>query len=1200
MKTNISFRHVFLTIFFGALLVNFTSAQSIYYPRPAFVNSHAGISGEKSLEQKEVIWYEDFDGGLPDGWLSVDENDFCAFEHTYDGPQGPFSQGVPPINSVSAHNGFMILDSDVCWDNNPDGLTDAYLQSPPIDLSAHSSVMLSFQHFFRYCCSFENTIMEVQVSNDGENWTSFDVKNGILPNNLSPNPLHQYVNITEVAGGQSEVWIRFRKVGASHYFWMIDDVKISASLENDLEVFQPDYGGYTMIPGGQQQAFIPGAGVRNLGANPQTNVKLEVKINEFLFQEIGGPIASLPSGASEVLKVGTTFTLPFKGLYEIEYVVKQDQEDQNPSNNLLAINLQVTDTIYARDRGIYSGEGIWGGEDATYITGNRFGISQNVQLTSVAAAFHENSAADAPVRARLYKKQGGNFSAIAQSEYYLLQPGDISNAPDQEAVWVTFSFTGNDLLLEEGSEYLAAIEFAGGDYPAVVAAEMPGGKISNGAFTRLEGFWQSEPKTPLIRMNFGENMGECQILFEAEVTDAYCGAEDGEATIYPLTGFSPYTFSWQTDPPQNGPTATGLSAGFYEVEITDATGCQDIIVVEIGNQELMLETESIPSGCGAPNGQATVIPVEGMEPYTYLWDTDPPQTTQTAEGLLPGTYSVLVTDSSGCEGTAEVTVEENDYLLVDITSQNPYCTATNGSILLEPVGGNPPFVFEWDDFPGVDTGYLENIPAGTYSVMVYDQLNCESQMEITLETEDTGLELQPAVTNETCQEENAMIDLNVTGGEEPLNFFWNTGHEGPVLENVGAGTYEVTVTDIYGCYREASFEITNQGEQPQVEAQVTHSPGCGQSGGSINLTPVDPEAGYDYLWSGGEQTPAIENLPAGTYVAEITEPQYQCLLEKTFYVNDDGSPGINSHITHISCHGETDGAIQITMDEDANDPQFNWNTGDNTPSIDDLPAGWYTLTVTDGDCVAAETYEVIEPDLLGVDYVVTHVSCYGKDDGKIALQATGGTSPFSFYWTSGKVGPVIDSLTAGNYSVMVTDYHYCTYDRAFEVLEPDMIVVDAEVVIPDPGQSNGSIELEVSGGTGGYTYTWSNGSNNPAIYNLPVGDYTVMVTDDSGCTVVKTFNLGTTNMDDLSARPDITIYPNPVDDHLQIRFENPGSGKLSVSLLDINGKPIRNMGSRNFAAGEQMTLFLSGLNPGVYVLNISGTGLMINHKIIKR
>lgn len=1174
------------------------ASEPVFYPRPAILSSSGEAKPRLITEKSSIVpvWYEDFDGGLPEGWLNVDLSGYALFMHSFIGPQGEFSQGVPAIKSTSASNGFMILDSDLANSRKPGGLTNAFIQSPPINLSNQHSVMLSFQHFFRYCCNFQGTQLLVEVSNDGQTWVSFDVKNGVWPNNLSPNPIHQLVNITEVAAGQPQVWIRFRKTGASHYFWMIDDVSINTFTANDLELFSVNYGGYTIIPGGQQQAVQFSGLVRNVGGNTQSGIRLHASVNTYLFSGQSNLHNQLSASGNVMLNIAPEFSFPGRGIYDIAFKVTQNQLDNSPENNLASARVIISDTVYARDQGIYKGEGIRANPGQAFETGNIFEIIETTAATSVSVAFHEQTQPGAEINARIYVQQGNSFLLIAQSAPFVLASQHISKISGQEAVWVTIPL-GTGISLQQGNKYLVAVNYNGGQHTLQVSSETPRGLPQTGSSTRIDGIWQTESNIPMVRLNLGKNRAQCASFFRVNTTPAYCGTNNGQATVIPLSGFAPYTYMWNTSPAQTQATAVQLSVGQHQVLVWDHSGCHDTLMVTIASQNLEARFEALPSNCGAPDGQATVIPLAGFEPYTFQWAGLPEISGPHAAGLLPGSYQVLITDNIGCQGLLQVQIPQSQKLLVETLVQDPVCLPDNGSILLQPIGGIGPFKYVWSDFPALHENQAINLSAGTYKAAITDQQGCVGHISVELKFQMNEIKVKGNVTPETCGLNNASILVELEGATEPVNYKWNTGASIPSLVNIGEGTYMLQVTDAWGCQAQASFVIANQGQKPEVSTFTLASPGCGQNGGTAVVIPKNQNANLTYLWSTGQQVSELYNLMAGIYHVTVTNANDNCQVVIPVVINDAAAPPISSVVTPVLCYGDFNGGITVSVAGGGQNLQYKWLHGPVAQTLTNLGAGTYIVTVNVNECFNSKVFNLTQPQPLHLTYEHGNIFCSGHITN-ISVSPKGGTSPYSFYWSTAHTATHINNLPAGRYWVQVTDFHECTYKEFITITSPEKIVVEANLVIPDAGMENGSITLSASGGTGQLNFLWNNGKTTQSLTNLSVGTYSVVISDQNGCTESLSFNLSPASIDKVPPSA-ISLYPNPALNVAWLSIASNFGGNILILLHDASGRVVREFNRGEIYAGQKLQLDLSGLSQGVYFISINGPEISSRQKLIK-
>jgi hypothetical protein len=201
------------------------------------------------------------------------------------------------------------------------------------------------------------------------------------------------------------------------------------------------------------------------------------------------------------------------------------------------------------------------------------------------------------------------------------------------------------------------------------------------------------------------------------------GICNGSATAIPV-GESPFSFSWNTSPPQTSDIASGLCAGNYTVTVTDNSGCiSNATVAIIAPQAIQLSTTFSNAKCfQSCDGNASVI-ATGQAPFSYIWSTNPPQTSQSVSGICSGTYIITATDAAGCTSTASVTLTDPDAVNITSTITNASCDGcSDGVIDIHVAGGVTPYQYSWSN--GSTHQDLHNLAAGSYSVCVNDNNNC--------------------------------------------------------------------------------------------------------------------------------------------------------------------------------------------------------------------------------------------------------------------------------------------------------------------------------------------------------------------------------------------------------------------------------------------------------------------------------------------
>ncbi|MEZ4987173.1 MAG: SprB repeat-containing protein [Saprospiraceae bacterium] len=194
---------------------------------------------------------------------------------------------------------------------------------------------------------------------------------------------------------------------------------------------------------------------------------------------------------------------------------------------------------------------------------------------------------------------------------------------------------------------------------------------------------------------------------------------------------------------------------------------------------------------------------------------------------------------------------------------------------------------------------------------------------------------------------------------------------------------------------------------------------------------------------------------------------------------------------------------------------YNWSNGASTPTIFNVPAGQYCVTVTDDNACGVPVCITVTPNAPTVSVSTNNVTCYGGNNGSLVATPIGGIPPYTFQWSNGVVGATNAGLTAGTYTVTLTDGNGCTAVASGTVSQPPAINITLNRFNPTCyGDTNGSITSSVTGGTPPYTLSWNTGATTPNISGLAAGTYTLTVVDVRGC--VQTASITLTNVSNLT------------------------------------------------------------------------------------
>lgn len=601
---------------------------------------------------------------------------------------------------------------------------------------------------------------------------------------------------------------------------------------------------------------------------------------------------------------------------------------------------------------------------------------------------------------------------------------------------------------------------------------------------------------------------------------------DGSVVISINGGVPPYIVTWDTAIGTfTDSSAANLGRGVYNLSITDAFGCALDTVFEIEGPlfPLDIDISKIDIGCKNGNdGTATANTTGGTAPYSYLWsDSTGFQTTQTATGLKAGFYSVEVSDSLGCIISDTITLNEPPSPIVfSDSTTNPSCFGFNdGTATVFPNGGTPPYTYLWDSTANNQTTQTATgLSAGTYSVLIFDQNSCLLATPIVVFDPAPLFATAVEIVHVSCKGGlTGSAKVIPTGGTGPYTYQWDSlaGFQtDSIATGLGAGIYSIMVFDQNGCSFIPGIEILEPMDSLLV---VTESfpVSCkdGSDGFAIaNITGGTPP--YSVQWdaaANSQTTDTAFNLSAGIYSVTITDSNgciadtIVSILEPLNYL----SAVVQSVPT--SCFGDSDGVALITISGGTGPYSVIWDSLTGSQQNDtavNLKSGYYSVIVSDvNNCPLDTGVLVAQPSKIISFGVQNNVNCYGENTGWAYINTSGGTAPYTFQWGANTGNQTTDTakfLSAGTYSVTVTDFNSCSEDTTFTLTQPDtfLLISTGKIDVLCKGDSSGIAFAEASGGTSPYVFVWGPNAGsqlNDTAYNLPVGTYMVTVTDSLGC-----------------------------------------------------------------------------------------------------
>lgn len=616
------------------------------------------------------------------------------------------------------------------------------------------------------------------------------------------------------------------------------------------------------------------------------------------------------------------------------------------------------------------------------------------------------------------------------------------------------------------------------------------------------------------------------------------GAADAALDITISGGVAPYAVSWSGPAgfTSNLEDITGLQAGTYTLTVTDDNNCSKTWIYEITEPvALSLSANITPTTCSYGQTGAIDLTVgDGTPPFNYLW-TGPSGFTSTQEdisSLASGSYHVEVTDANGCFAEETFQVVSPNAMQFSYTSVNNECFGgTEGSIDITVTGGQEPYIYLWAGPPSFSSTSedINNLAAGHYSLLVRDALMCTAIFELEI-TEPDEIDFSETLTTPSCAGvADGAINISTTGGTPPYSYSWAGPNSFSAstkdISGLEGGTYTLTVTDANGCVVSEDF-LLDEPEVLTVSETLNFVLCAADTDGGIDIDISGGTAPYTTDWTGPNgftsNAEDISGLSTGIYTLQLSDAN-GCTFSASYLIEPKILIEADAIVNPITCNGAGDASIAVTL-SGGNEPYtINWSGpggfSSNQLFITNLDPGTYQLSVgeTNG-CSETFTYQISQPDPLVLMLNATPILCANSNNAEISSSITGGVAPFSYSW-SGPDGFTaatqdITGLSAGTYNLTVEDANGCVQTASAVIEEVLPIALNLAVTEPECLVNNGQLVVNPTGGTtatGNYQIQWYSGSTllstNDTINNLSEGNFTVVVTDDNGCSADTTFFL---------------------------------------------------------------------------------------------
>jgi len=570
-------------------------------------------------------------------------------------------------------------------------------------------------------------------------------------------------------------------------------------------------------------------------------------------------------------------------------------------------------------------------------------------------------------------------------------------------------------------------------------------------------------------------------------------------------GKPPYRYTW-SNPGFSGAKIGNLPAGKYSVTVQDASGKQvsgDFTLSE--PDALLVQAELLsPASTNNKDGRAKAQASGGTPPYRYKWDNA--EEGENAFLLGPGKRVVQVTDANGCKAEGSVAVSENILpLSIQISTSKPVtCAGKNDGVLVISVsGGKPPYTNSWDKL-GAKGGILSGVRAGSYTFSVKDATGAGVSREYSL---PEPKELTVAISTEspaTLNQKDGKAALNFSGGTPEYSFAWDNGEKGLRATQLSSGKHSATVTDANGCQTTAVIDVPERIPALSVEIGLATPLKCfGSPDAALMLNINGGKAPFQYRWNDASlKGDKPSGLKAGVYAVTVSDVAGNTASAE---LEIKSPPALKANVALLALADseKANGKARVQASGGTAPYTYAWDNGESTADATRLNAGKRQVTVRDTNgCSSIATIEIpenIQP-LTAELSLKSGISCHGQKTAALNAAVKGGKPPYQLSWSNGKTGSELNQLGSGEYTLKVSDALGNEASAAFNIPEPPAILVELSTVFGAGPNPDGQATLRATGGSGGFTYAWSNSETTPDAKQLPKGMARFTVTDSKGCT----------------------------------------------------------------------------------------------------
>ena len=1018
----------------------------------SFIVLCAAFALHSNHASAQTLYSEDFDGGsLASKGFTLLNVDGLTANTGLDGAFVGLSDSLTNnawINSLSVGGSVCALSTS--W-YDPAGTSNDWLITPPITLTG-SNLNIAWRDM-ALDPSFADGYNVLISTSAGNTVGSFNPSPIFSTSGAPATWTEQSVNLNTYAG--QTVTFAFVNNSTDMYLLGIDSIRVSNLALDDVAVSQPRLSEYTAIPFEQAGTYFPSLVVTNQGINNASGVNVSCTVTDFggntVYTATMSGNTTIAPGASVAFNDGGSGFSPAAqiDLYTASFQVSINQNDIVPENDTASIQLFISDSLYARDEAVSNSqvEGSLGiGAGATGILGNNYAINSPTEAVGIQAFFDGNLLIGDTVRGYLYSTLNGLPANVISTTADF-----IVTAADTPVIRLDLLFP-SQIPLNGGQTYSFMIEETStvdnvGIYYStnIFTPGATNANINGGAFDDLGNLGFPNPLLVRGLLAYTPGIGFAGLIdaSNANTTVNYCPGDsislvtDGSEVV---PAGEAYQWLWTS----NSDTiilsgvgtnyfgdinadlvaamSTPIAPGSYTIEgmvtagsgIADTTNNSFTINVLTANNPLCQSTPppcpnpisvsaSITADtCGQNTGAVSITTTGGSGQISYQWSPSGAQSSSIS-GLSAGSYSVQITDITGCDTTIAYTVPSVNPSITLSTSVTDESTGCDGSASVTITSGNGPFTYQWNDPNQQTTSTASNLCAGSYTVTVSDGSGCSSSATVVVGSGTSPcpnpIAVSASITGDTCGQNTGAISVTTTGGSGQIFYQWSPGGaQSSSINGLSAGSYSVQITDITGCDTTVTYVVSSVNPSFSLSTSSTdESCGCD---GSASVT-VNGNGPFTYQWDdlNGQTTSTAADLCAGSYTVVVSDGS-GCSSSTTVTVGVAPSAvSVNVTSTDQTDATNPDGSASAFASGGTPPYSYLWSNGGTDAIINGLAAGSYSVDVTDANGCSGSASVTVTAN------IDTTTSILSMNWQAISLSPNPSSGDIHIQWTSQQAIP---------------------------------------------------------------------------------------------------------------------------------------------------------------------------------------------------